>query len=106
MKLSHTDAHKNYILYLDIIYYTATIYLADRHGVKVDKNKIVNCLIQRSPIIIGRVRKNIILCAIRDIYKMCHKNNHKNTRLIKLSRSHLKGYLILHDINIKEISWI
>lgn len=106
MKFNDTDAFNNFSLYLDIIYFSATGYLYKKTSIKIKKAILVDYLINESPIIIGKFDRCDIAHSIKDIYKKCYKNNHKNRKTIKLSIKQLKEYLKTHRINIEGIPWL
>lgn len=106
MKLKDTDAFDNFSLYLDIMYFSAIKYLYKDKSTKVKMPLLIDYLIEKSPIIIGKVNRWYIEYAVKDIYKKCYKNNHKNVTTIKLSRKHLEEYLEMYSINIEGISWL
>jgi len=106
MKLNITCAFKHYCLYLDIIYFSSTKFLKYNKSVKMNKSELVKELTLSSPVIIGKYNNATIIFAINDIYKSCYKNNHRKSRLFKLSRKHLKSYVETHRIYIGGIEWL
>jgi hypothetical protein len=106
MKLNHTDAFKNFPLYLDVIYFSAITYLFKSSSIRINKYIIITKLIELSPTIIGNCNRSKIEYAIKDIYKQCYKNNHKNTKYVKLSKMNLLKYLCLHNINVGGLNWL
>jgi len=105
MKLTETNASDNYLLYLDIIYYSANQYLRNKKSTRVIVDSVIDAIICESPIIIGNNSRYEIATAIRDIYKECYKNNRKNQSVVKLSRKSLVNYMVEHGVNIEGISW-